>query len=93
MGVYLTSLMTRIEVDSMGTISLADAKARLSEVLDRVQKGEEVVITKHGRPVARVSAVVRPKQAVKSLRKFRAAMPRWRKSSARLLRDMRDEIL
>lgn len=77
----------------MGTISLADAKAHLSEVLDRVQQGEEVVITKHGRPVARVSAVAQPKQPVKSLREFRAGMPRWRKSSARLLRDMRDEIL
>ena len=75
----------------MGTISLAVAKARLSEVLDRVQKGEEVVITKHGKPVARVSAVAQPKQPVKSLREFRAGMPRWRKSSARLLRDMRDE--
>ena len=77
----------------MGTISLAVAKARLSEVLDRVQKGEEVVITKHGKPVARVSAVAQPKQPVKSLREFRAGMPRWRKSSARLLRDMRDESL
>lgn len=77
----------------MGTISLADAKARLSEVLDRVQQGEEMVITKHGRPVARVSAVDQPKQPVKSLREFRAGMPRWRKSSARLLRDMRDERL
>ena len=75
----------------MGTISLTDAKARLSEVLDRVQHGEEVVITRHGRPVARVSAVAQSKQPVKSLREFRAWMPSWRKSSARLLRDMRDE--
>lgn len=77
----------------MGTISLADAKARLSEVVERVQQGEEVVITKHGRPVARVSAVAQPKQPAKSLREFRAGMPRWRKSSAGLLRDMRNESL
>jgi prevent-host-death family protein len=75
----------------MGTISLAEAKARLSEVLERVQHGEDVVITKHGRPVARVSAVVGRKQTVKSLREFRASMPRWRKPSARLLRDLRNE--
>ena len=77
----------------MGTISLAVAKARLSEVLGRVQKGEEAVITKHGKPVARASAGAQPKQPVKSLREFRAGMPRWRKSSARLLRAMRDENL
>lgn len=34
--------------------SLQDAKARLSEVINRVEKGEEQVITRHGRQVARV---------------------------------------
>lgn len=32
-----------------------DAKARLSELLDRVERGEEVVITRYGRPVAKLS--------------------------------------
>jgi antitoxin (DNA-binding transcriptional repressor) of toxin-antitoxin stability system len=32
-----------------------DAKTRLSELLDRVERGEEIVITRHGRPVARLS--------------------------------------
>ncbi|MDD5307790.1 MAG: type II toxin-antitoxin system prevent-host-death family antitoxin [Deltaproteobacteria bacterium] len=41
----------------MGTqneMSVYEAKARLSEVLRRVQRKEQVVITSHGRPVARV---------------------------------------
>ena len=36
----------------METLSLAQAKARLSEVLDRVEAGEDVVITRRGRAVA-----------------------------------------
>ncbi len=32
-----------------------DAKTRLAELLDRVERGEEIVITRHGRPVARLS--------------------------------------
>jgi len=32
-----------------------EAKTHLSALLDRVEQGEEVVITKHGRPVARLS--------------------------------------
>jgi prevent-host-death family protein len=31
-----------------------DAKTRLSELLDRVEKGEQIVITRHGKPVARL---------------------------------------
>jgi prevent-host-death family protein len=37
-------------------ITLADAKARLSAVLDDVASGQEVVITRRGQAVARISA-------------------------------------
>ncbi len=36
------------------SVGAYDAKTRLSELLDRVEKGEQVVITRHGRPVARL---------------------------------------
>ncbi len=38
----------------MITVGAFEAKTRLSALLDRVAAGEEVVITKHGRPVARL---------------------------------------
>jgi prevent-host-death family protein len=38
----------------MDQIPASDAKARFSELLDKVEKGETVVITRHGRPVARL---------------------------------------
>ncbi len=38
-------------------MSVSDARAALPEILDRVQAGEEVTITRHGKPVA---IVVRP---------------------------------
>ncbi|MGH9918960.1 MAG: type II toxin-antitoxin system Phd/YefM family antitoxin [Nitrososphaerales archaeon] len=36
----------------MDAISASDARAALPELLTRVEEGEEVVITRHGRPVA-----------------------------------------
>ncbi len=48
----------------MPYLSLADAKARLSELVKAAEAGEEVVITRRGKPVARLSAVERPKRAV-----------------------------
>jgi prevent-host-death family protein len=41
----------------MHTVNVYDAKTRLSELLDRVLAGEEVVIARHGRPVARLVPV------------------------------------
>jgi prevent-host-death family protein len=38
----------------MDQIPASDAKARFSELLDKVEKGETVVITRHGRAIARL---------------------------------------
>ena len=38
----------------MRMVGLAEAKAGLSALLDAVEAGEEVVITRRGQPVARV---------------------------------------
>jgi prevent-host-death family protein len=46
--------MDQIERDMLPTIGAYDAKARLSELLDRVERGEQIVITRHGKPVARL---------------------------------------
>jgi prevent-host-death family protein len=75
----------------MTTVTLVEAKAHLSKLLDKVEAGEDVVITRHGRPVAQLSAVMRPKQPLRSLAEFRAKMPRLRKPSAVLIREMRDD--
>ena len=36
------------------TVSVAEAKAMFSALLERVAAGQEVIITRHGKPVARV---------------------------------------
>ena len=38
-------------------ISVSDAKAQLTELVRRAEGGEEVVLTRHGREVARIAAV------------------------------------
>ena len=45
-------------------IGVSEAKARFSWLLDKVMRGEEVIITKHGRPVARL---VPDEQAVRAI--------------------------
>jgi prevent-host-death family protein len=89
---------------SMVTVTLSEAKAQLSELLDRVEAGQTVMITRNGRPVAQLCSLSNPtfpnhesrakeKRPVRSLAAFRAKMPPLRKPSAILLRELRDEEL
>lgn len=41
----------------MAVMTVSEARAALPEVLNRVEDGEEITITRHGRPVA---VIVRP---------------------------------
>jgi antitoxin (DNA-binding transcriptional repressor) of toxin-antitoxin stability system len=77
----------------MSTVSVAEAKAHMSAVLDRVARGEEVVITRRGKPVARLSRMEGPKKPLDlaALEAFRATMPFQEKPSVEIIREMRDE--
>lgn len=76
----------------MDRISLSDAKAHLSELIDRVERGEEIEIVRRGKLVARLSPPEAPKRSidVQALRAFTATMPFQTESAADLVRRMRD---
>lgn len=53
-----------------------EAKTRLSQLLEQVARGEEIIITKHGVPVAVLSPVpasrqTDPQEVIAALRAFR----------------------
>jgi prevent-host-death family protein len=76
----------------MEAVNLADAKAHLSELVDRVEAGDSVDITRRGKPVARLVAVVRARKPVDAvlLRSLTATMQTQAQSAADLVRSMRD---
>ena len=47
----------------MRNVKLSEAKDRLSELVSAVEAGEEVAITKHGRPVVRLVAIEEDRMA------------------------------
>ncbi len=48
----------------METIGAFEAKTHLGELLDRVERGESVTITRHGKPVAQLVPTPPPKSAI-----------------------------
>jgi prevent-host-death family protein len=62
------------------TVGLAEAKNKLSELVDRVAHGEEITITRHEQAIARLVPARRvshaeAKRAVEALRDLRARNP------------------
>jgi prevent-host-death family protein len=74
-------------------VNLADAKAHLSELVDRVEAGDSIEITRRGKPVARLTAVARPRKRIDAalLQSLTATMPLQSGSAADLVRSMRDD--
>ena len=77
----------------MSTFSVAEAKAHLSELLERAEKGEKVVITRRGEPVVQLAPVRTAKPGIDfaRLRALRAAMPMAKTPADKLVRKIRNE--
>ena len=80
----------------MRTLSLAEAKTHLSSVLDQVQAGEEIIITRRGKRVARVvperDFSAQDQAAILSeLRTFLARQEPARETAVARVRELRDD--
>jgi prevent-host-death family protein len=75
----------------MQAINLADAKARLSELVDQVEVGGSIDILRRGKPVARLISA-RPRQSIDlaALQSLTASLPPQDDGAADLVRAMRD---
>jgi len=80
----------------MGTHSVAEAKNRLPELIDRALKGEGVVITRHGRPVVELKPIPAPPRPVTAadldwLAAHRVKLKGKKTHPGKFVSDMRDE--
>lgn len=72
-------------------IGIYEAKNKLSEILDRVEAGETIAITRHGKQVALLTPVHQDRsssrQAIERLRQLRKGS----RLGSLKIRDLRDE--
>ena len=73
----------------MKTIPIREARQALSHLSSLLAKEDELIITRHGKPVARL-ARVRPRKPIPSHRILRESMPKMREGSEKLIREDRD---
>jgi prevent-host-death family protein len=65
----------------MREVQASEAKAQLSGLLDAVERGETIIITRHGKPIARIVPEADRRQAeldrvITEIDEFRKTMPR-----------------
>ena len=71
-------------------VNVKEARSKLSILLDRLERGEEIVIKRRGKKVA---LLVSPKNenALPSLKKFRASISATEKFLSEIVIDLRKE--
>ena len=76
----------------MKSVSVAEAKAHLSDLISRAADGETIDITRRGKPVAQLVAVkkLRKKIDVDMLRRITGGQSLQKQSAGDFIREMRD---
>ncbi len=74
----------------MKHIGIKQARQELPDLIDRAEAGEEIVITRQGKPVAKITAIPRSPKALPSLAQFRQSLGDNGTPAAELLRSERD---
>ena len=77
----------------MRTVSVREARQNIGSLLDMVTAGEKVIITRYGKPIAKLTVIEAndTKISFPDRTQFRKQISGSKKSSAELIRELRDE--
>lgn len=77
----------------MRTVQASEAKTHLLRILDEVERGETIVITRHGKPVARLSpqTEIDRERVKRAMERIEALRQRVGKMSIEEILSARDE--
>ncbi len=71
-------------------LTIKQARQQLPALVDRAEAGEEIIITRQGRPVVKLTAAPRSEKALPSLSRFRNLLGRNGTAAVELVRQERE---
>ena len=74
----------------MKEIGIKQARQTLPELIDQIEAGEEIVLTRRGKVVARLIPAPRETKTLPPLKEFRQRVAQLGTPAAKLLREDRD---
>ena len=75
----------------MVQVTVAEAKTKLSSLLDAVEAGEAVVITRRGKPIAELVPRCSVRDLLPQLAALREALPEQQVNGVETMRGLRDD--
>ena len=72
-------------------IAIGETEVTLNQLLSQVEQGEEVTITRQGKPVARLLPIQKTSRSLSSRIELRASQPLQKDSSLGTLQSLRHE--
>ena len=75
----------------MVQVTVAEAKTQLSSLLDAVEAGEAVVITRRGKPIAELVPRIHVRDLLPQLAALREALPEQQVNGVETMRLLREE--
>lgn len=75
----------------MRAVTASEARQQLTALLDAVEAGEEVTITRRGRPVARLVPIATGMSPFPDRSELRDSIPAMESSSAETIRALRED--
>ena len=75
----------------MSEINFKNARNNLSSLITKVEQGEEIIITRHGKRVAKLVSAEREISSLTSLKQFRARINIQGDPLSKTVVDLRDE--
>lgn len=77
--------------ERMTTLNVRQARERISRLLDQVARGEEVIITRRGKPAARLVGLAAKTTRFPDRRSLREALPPMTESAGQMTRTLRED--
>jgi prevent-host-death family protein len=75
---------------SVKHVGIKQARQELPDLIDRAEAGEEIIITRQGRPVAKLVAAPKERKPLPSLADFRGRLGGPGSPAVQLVREERD---
>ncbi len=75
----------------MEKVDVADTKTHLAALLKRIEQGEKILVTRRGRPMAKLIPVMHSRKRIPSLSSFRSQILRTKTSPLDVLEMLREE--
>ena len=72
-------------------VDVANTDLTIDQLLNQVENGEEVVFLRHGKPIARLSALSNQPRPLASRRELRASQPQTSISTLETIQSLRQE--